>query len=193
MLGIDVSHSIDRNEYRMQVDGLAAAFRDPVIVEVLVREQVAVSVLQWSGAAEQEVSIPWQRMLSPTHVGRFQARIDGLKRPFAKSNTAVGNAIDAMVAEFPKVRDCQRRVIDFSGDGINNAGPLPIDARGRAKSGGIMINGLAIDRIGRSVTEYFKRHVIIGRGAFVMTAEGYHDYARAIRKKLLRELLPPVS
>ena len=98
-----------------------------------------------------------------------------------------------MVAQFQEVPDCARRVIDFSGDGINNAGPLPIDARGQALDRDITINGLAIDRVGRSVTQYYKGHVIAGRGAFVVTATGYWDYARAIRQKLFRELLPPSS
>jgi len=193
MLGIDVSHSIDTFEYQMQVDGLHKALKDPVIAEILIRDQVALAVMQWSGAAEQDLSLPWFRILSSEHLGQFTARVSNLTRPFSKSNTAVGNAIDAMVFQFSKVSDCQRRVIDFSGDGVSNAGPLPIDARGRAAAAEIMINGLAIDRVGRSVTEYFKRHVTVGRGSFVLTATGYRDYARAIKKKLLRELLQPLS
>ncbi len=193
VLGIDVSHSIDANEYRIQVDGLAEALRDPVIASTMVDLQIALTVVQWSGAAEQEVSIPWQRMLTRRHVARFENRVSALKRPFDASNTGVGAAIDVMLDQFDGVRDCKRRVIDFSGDGISNSGPPPLASRGRAKSMGVVINGLAIDRLGLSVTQYYRGHVATGRASFVETARGYRDYPRAIRKKLFREMLPPSS
>lgn len=193
MLGIDVSHSIDNGEYAFQVGGLAEALSDPVIASAMVELQVALAVMQWSGDGQQEVSIPWVRILTRQHLKAFQIRVRTLQRPWTKSNTAVGAAIRTMVNEFAEVPDCARRVIDFSGDGVNNAGELPIMPRGMAMNGNITINGLAIDRIGRSVTQYFKNHVIVGRGAFVITATGYRDYPRAIRTKLFRELLPPSS
>lgn len=193
MLGIDVSHSIDNGEYAFQVGGLAEALSDPVIASAMIDLQVALAVMQWSGNGEQELSIPWRRIVSQQGLRAFQAQVRTLRRPWTKSNTAVGDALSAMVAQFQEVPDCARRVIDFSGDGINNAGALPMAARGQALDRDITINGLAIDRVGRSVTQYYKGHVIAGRGAFVVTATGYWDYARAIKQKLFRELLPPSS
>jgi len=193
MLGIDVSHSIDNGEYAFQVGGLAEALSDPVVAAAMVELQVALAVTQWSGDGEQDISIPWTRIITSQQLKAFQARVRSLRRPWTKSNTAVGQAISTMVEQFSDVPDCARRVIDFSGDGINNAGVLPVGPRGMAMRQNITINGLAIDRVGRSVTEYFKRHVITGRGSFVITATGYRDYPRAIRAKLFQELLPPSS
>ncbi len=193
VLGIDVSHSIDTAEYRTQVQGLALALRDPVIASTLVEQQVALTVVQWSGAEQQDISIPWQRMLTSRHLARFEAQINALSRPWNNSNTGVGAALQKMLDQFDQVRDCKRRVVDFSGDGVSNAGPLPVDARSRAMAMGVVINGLAIDRVGLSVTNYYRRHVTTGRDSFVVTARGYHDYPRAIRTKLFRELLPPSS
>lgn len=193
MLGIDVSHSIDNGEYAFQVGGLAEALSDPVVASAMIDLQVALAVMQWSGDDEQDLSIPWSRIVSQQSLRAFQARVRTLRRPWSKSNTAVGAAISQMVAQFKDVPDCQRRVIDFSGDGINNAGVLPVRPRGEAMAQDITINGLAIDRVGRSVTQYFKGHVITGRGSFVVTATGYWDYPRAIKQKLFRELLPPSS
>lgn len=193
MLGIDVSHSIDNGEYAFQVGGLAEALGDPVVATTLVDLQAALAVTQWSGVDEQEVSIPWTRITTRQNLRAFQTRVRTLSRPWDDSNTAVGDAIRTMINQFADVPDCARRVIDFSGDGINNAGPDPVAARGLARQLGIVVNGLAIDRVGRAVTEYFKRHVIVGRGAFVITATGYWDYPRAIKTKLFRELLPPSS
>jgi len=133
VLGIDVSHSIDANEYRTQVTGLAEALRDPVIAATLVDLEVALTVVQWSGSDQQDISIPWQRMLTKRHITRFENRIRGLSRPWDSSNTGVGAALQKMLDQFDQVRDCQRKVIDFSGDGVSNAGPLPIAARGRAR------------------------------------------------------------
>ena len=193
VLGIDVSHSIDNNEYGFQRDGLVAALQDPVIVSTLVDLQVALTVVQWSGADEQEISIPWQRMLTKRHIERFRTRVQNLRRPWTHSNTAVGAALDEMLNQFDAVSDCARRVIDFSGDGVSNAGADPIAARTRAIARSVVINGLAIDRVGLSVTNYYQRHVTTGRDSFVITARGYADYPRAIRNKLFRELLPPSS
>lgn len=193
VLGVDVSNSIDASEYGFQVQGMAEALADPVIAEALAKAQAAVAVVQWSGAGQQEVSLPWLRVRNQRDIEALAFRIGLLARPYQKSDTAVGEALAAMVALMVDVPDCQRRVIDFSGDGVNNAGDPPADIRAVAVAAGIVINGLAIDRVGLSVTQYYRNHVIGGRGAFVMTARGYRDYARAIRAKLLRELAKPVS
>lgn len=193
VLGVDVSHSIDNGEYALQIGGMAEALSDPVIAEALVSQATAVTVIQWSGVGEQEVSIPWVQVRTKAAVRALAQRMRTLRRPWDSSNTAVGEALFFMANAFEAVPECGRRVIDFAGDGINNAGPLPVDARQRALREGITINGLAVDRIGLSVTQYFRGHVIAGRAAFVETARGYRDFPRAIRRKLFRELLPPSS
>ena len=193
VLGVDVSHSIDNTEYAFQIGGMAEALNDPVIAGALVEQQAAIAVVQWSGVAEQEISIPWTNIRVSSDVRALSQRMRTLARPWDSSNTAVGAAIDTMTGLIREGPRCARQVIDFSGDGINNSGPLPQEARGRAIRNGITINGLAIDRIGLSVTQYYRGHVITGRDSFVVTAKGFRDYPRAIRMKLFRELLPPSS
>ena len=78
----------------------------------------------------------------------------------------------------------------MSGDGATNAGPPAGAARNRAEQAGFEINGLAIESIGLSITEYYRRSVITRHG-FVVTARGHFDYVRAIREKVLRELVKP--
>lgn len=193
VMGVDVSHSIDNSEYGFQVIGMVEALDDPVIASALLDLNVAIAVVQWSGDGQQEVSIPWVRITTRQSLRALQMRLRTLRRPWSMSNTAVGAAITRMTSLFDEVSDCNRKVIDFSGDGINNSGPLPNEPRHAAHAAGITINGLAIDRIGLSVTQYYKGHVLVGRNAFVVTARGYRDYPKALRKKLLRELLPPSS
>ncbi|MDO9525987.1 MAG: DUF1194 domain-containing protein [Gemmobacter sp.] len=190
MLAMDVSGSVDPAEYRLQVDGLALALADPSVRDVLVQGQVALSVMQWSGVGSQAVVLPWQRMLSADQVDRFAAATRAMTRAFAVSDTAVGAALDFALAGFAPVSDCRRRVIDMSGDGNENVGFTIGRARSAAQASGTEVNGLAIEGMGLSITNFYRNQVIT-KGGFVETARGHLDYARAIRAKMLRELTKP--
>ena len=192
VLAIDVSGSIDAGDYQLQGDGLAAALADPEVTEALVRGQVALAVVQWSGAGEQEIVLPWQRMLAPKDVSRFAARAAAIPRSFRRSDTAVGQAIRFATAQFAAVPDCRRKVIDISGDGQENAGFTDARARREAIADEITINAIAIEEPGPAfpITNYFHNRIITGDG-FVVSARGYQDYARTLRLKLLRELIQP--
>lgn len=194
VLAIDISGSIDAGEYALQVQGLAEALRDPEVSEALVRGQVALAVVHWSGVGAQALALPWQRMLDPGAVARFADRARALPRAFTASDTAVGEAIAFSAAQFAAVSDCRRRVIDISGDGPENAGFTVARARQSAQADGIEINAIAIEDMGASapITAFYRRWAIT-RGGFVMTARGLGDYPRAIREKLIRELTRPAS
>ncbi len=208
VLAMDISGSIDGAEFTLQVQGLADALDDPEVSDALVKGQVALAVVQWSGVGQQALVITWQRMLSPGEVARLGTEVRGLTRAFAASDTAVGEAIAFSTAQFAAVPDCRRRVIDLSGDGPENAG-FVIDmfsdgsqttgntvsrARQFAQKQGIEINAIAIEDMGNSspISSFYKRWAIT-KGGFVMTARGLRDYSRAIREKLLREVTKPIS
>jgi Ca-activated chloride channel family protein len=187
LLSMDVSNSIDPGEYRLQVDGLAAALADPVIAEILVRDRVALAVVQWSGVEHQMLALPWRQMLSPAHVAGFSDEVRGMRRAFILSDTAPAEALHFALNQFAEAPDCTRKVIDVSGDGTPNAGGEVGRARQRAERAGVTVNGLAIEGLGVAITNFYRRRVITGDG-FVVTARGYRDYARAIREKILREI-----
>ncbi|HKK98477.1 MAG TPA: DUF1194 domain-containing protein [Marivita sp.] len=187
ILAMDVSQSVDPGEYRLQIDGLAAALRDPEIAEILVRDQVALSVLQWSGVDAQEVVLDWTQMLSPSHVQLFANAVQQVPRAFVMSNTAPAEAMSTALAHFETGPNCARRVLDMSGDGTPNAGGEVKRLRRQAERSGVTINGLAIEGLGRAITNFYMRNVITSDG-FVETARGHRDYARAIRRKILREI-----
>ena len=192
VLAIDVSSSIDIGEYKFQTHGLADALLDPEIADVLVLHQVALSVVQWSGAEEGDLTIPWRRMLSYGEVRDFSTRVREMPRTWEGSNTAVGDAIAFSAAQFDRVSDCGRKVIDVSGDGSSNAGLNAASESRKAEAAGIEINGIAIDIIGASITAFYERFVVTSEG-FVITSRGFSDYPRSIREKLLRELIKPGS
>ncbi len=192
VLAIDVSSSISGGEYRFQVDGLAEALMQPEVQNVLLTDQIALAVVQWSGDDEQELSISWRRMLSAAEIRDFAQQVRSMDRKWDEGRTAIGNAITFSAAQFDAVRDCKRRVIDISGDGASNSGLETSSQRLIAQNAGIEINGLAIDRVGVAITSFFERFVVT-RGGFVMTSRGYSDYPRVIRAKLLREFVKPSS
>lgn len=187
ILAMDVSQSVDPGEYRLQIDGLAAALRDPEISEILVRDEVALSVIQWSGVDAQEVSLDWTQMISPSHVQLFASAVERLPRAFVMSNTAPAEAMNKALRHFDRAPDCTRRIIDMSGDGTPNAGGEVRQMRRAAERAGVTVNGLAIEGLGRAITNFYQRSVITADG-FVETARGHRDYARAIRRKILREI-----
>jgi hypothetical protein len=81
-----------------------------------------------------------------------------------------------------------RRVIDVSGDGVNNRGRLADEARDDAVRAGVSINGLPILALDPDLEQYYKDNVIGGPGAFVIAAENYETFADAVLKKLVTEI-----
>jgi hypothetical protein len=88
-----------------------------------------------------------------------------------------------------------RRVIDFSGDSINNwSGPAIAAARAEVLAAGITINGLPIlrpddpGRSGSNLEAAYAEQIIGGPGAFVVTADSRASFAAAVRRKLILEI-----
>lgn len=194
LLAIDVSGSIDAGEYRLQSGGLADALLDPEVAEVLVQGQVALAVVHWSGSGEQALVQPWQRMLTADAVRRFSDAARAMPRAFRASDTAVGQAITAALAQFPAVADCRRRVIDISGDGPENAGFTVARARTDAIAAGVEINAIAIEDAGlpAPIAAFYAKWVITP-GGFVVVARGLQAYPETLRLKLLRELVKQIG
>ena len=187
ILTIDVSNSVDTGEYRVQTDGLADALQDPEIINKMVDGNTHVAVVQWSGAARQEVSIPWTRIRTSMYAARLASAAEQIPRAFVLSDTAPAEAIMFSLDLFSQVPDCKNKVIDISGDGTPNAGSQTRDARNVAERAGVTINAIAIESMGLAITGFYKGAVIT-RNGFVLTARTHREYPDAIRRKILREL-----
>ena len=188
VLAVDISGSVDANEYRVQMDGLAEGLRDGVVSEAMVRGQARVVLLQWSGSTRQEVSIPWVEITGFAAVEALATRIEQVERPWRNYSTAIGEALDLGLTQFETVPDCKRRVIDLSGDGTSNEGRLPSEIHPALQGANVTVNALAIEESDADLTSYYFEHVIQGEGAFVATATTFADYPSRIRMKLLREV-----
>lgn len=192
-LAVDVSGSVDKHEYAIQMDGLAVALRDPIVVEALVRGKARLKLVQWTGTSRQHVTIPWTPIESFTDVERFADMVGSDPRVWRNYSTAIGEALLFTMADFDEVADCSRKLIDLSGDGPSNEGLEPGEVREELKKRGIVVNAIAIEASEPDLTDYFFENVIYGNGAFVVTASSFTDYPEKIRKKLLREVTQQTS
>lgn len=193
ILTVDVSGSIDHEEYRLQMDGLAAALEDSTVADALVDARAQVAIVQWSGASRQDVTVPWRRMRSLAAVSDLAQDVRQADRPWRHFSTAIGEMLAHVAPLFDQVQ-CAHKVVDVSGDGVSNEGRIPDEQRNALVMSGVRINALAI--LGASdedLTAYFRKHVIGGLNAFVYEAKSYADYPETIRRKLLDEIAEPVS
>src|SRR5687767_2510327 len=98
ILAIDVSNSVDDAEYRLQIDGLAYALRDPIVVGALVEGRVALAVMQWSGPLDQHISASWHVIAAPADALRLADTVLTLPRSFVGSGTAPAEAVRRALA-----------------------------------------------------------------------------------------------
>lgn len=181
-------------EFELQIGGLAAAFRDPAVLEAIKNLEplgVAIGVTQWGGPGESRIVVPFTHIRTVRDAKAFGYKVSLGSRTFYAASTSITQAIDDGMALLDSNGFAgQRLVIDISGDGADNSGGNLEEARQAAQAARITINGLAIESEEAGLTQYYKDHVITGAESFVVTAQDFADYARAIREKLIRELRP---
>ncbi|EFH11916.1 VWA domain-containing protein, partial [Teichococcus cervicalis] len=98
-LAVDVSASVDYDEFGLMVGGLANAFRQEDIAAACSagpRGAVAVAVLFWSSA--QEVAVPWMRLDGADSAAALAEAIDNAPRLPAPGATALGPGMAAGLA-----------------------------------------------------------------------------------------------
>ncbi len=196
VIALDVSRSVDRDEYALMRDGIASAFLDEEVRQLIewMPGGLMVTVTQWGGEGQQRQAVPWQRIEGKAGIVRFVEAFTAQSRGFWMADTAVSEALIHADGMFNAAADqCRRQVIDVSGDGIANAGTQVAPIARLIGSKGVTINGLVITGASPDPVSFFESQVIGGPFAFVETANSYADYPRAMKRKLLRELTPAVA
>jgi len=201
VLAMDVSSSVDEREFDLQKHGLARAFRHPLVAKAIARghfKRIAVASVQWAGYSEQRIVLPWRIVGTPVEAAAYAAELAVMPRVYTGGATHIKGIIQfgsglALSAPYAALR----RVVDVSGDGIDNVSgpPDPVArlaavraARTEAVRAGVTLNGLAIANEEPHLAKYFENTLIGGPGAFVVSARNYDDYPRAILLKLIREI-----
>jgi pyruvate/2-oxoacid:ferredoxin oxidoreductase beta subunit len=203
VLAVDTSTSVDEKEFALQTQGLAEAFLHPDVVNAIRlagRNGVAVSVVHWAGQGAQATAVDWFVVRDSTSAAALSRRIAATTRALNGMTDIAGVLQFSMRSILSNDLDGARRVIDVSGDGTGDAGK-DAAARDAALAQGIVVNGLVINNVDYSLGElanidlysHYRDYVIGGPGAFLMTAKDYDDFRVAIRRKLVREIIGPVS
>ncbi len=198
-LALDVSGSVDQEEYRTQMNGLADALSDKDVREALFSNPgapVALAVYEWSSSSYQRLVQDWVTITDQAILSALVARLRSWQRAPAPEATGLGAAMEYGNALIRRNPGCWHGVLDISGDGKNNDWPTPRDLKAKGNLAGIGINALVVTKTGQTIMPpesgelvvYFQALVIQGPNAFVEVAQGFEDYARAMRRKLLKEL-----
>jgi hypothetical protein len=197
VLAVDCSSSVDAADFRIQMDGIAAALRNPLLREAIKsgeRGRIALSLVQWSGLKSQVIALPWRLLGSGADLEIVAREIEAAQRQWQPGGTGLAAAIDFSVGVVGTLASpAERWVIDVSGDGEDNEGGDTLAARNRANALGITINGLPIVSGSRRLFGYYRDQVIGGTGAFLVPAANIMSFHDSILRKLLREIRRPVS
>ena len=193
-LAVDVSRSIDSQDYIIQTDGLAGALEDKDVRAAIFGPEgkVALAIYYWSGKGYQDLVQPWVILDSPEALDAAIWAVRRTPRPDAPLATALGDALSYGAWLMGDAPDCERRVIDVAGDGRNNEGISVARTYEREDFTGITVNGLAVGEHEADIVAYYHDELIRGPGAFVEVAPEQSDYPEAIHRKLLRELEGPM-
>ncbi len=199
VLAVDISYSMDMEELALQRDGYAQALISHEFLTALrggMHGKVAVTYVEWAGAGEQRIIVPWRLVDSAASAEQLSQEIAAapLRRAY---RTSISGALrfSAPLFETSGYKGI-RRVIDVSGDGANNQGPLVTLTRDEVVAQGITINGLPIllKRLNAATMDivdldiYYEDCVIGGPGAFVVPLHDKAKFSEAIRTKLVLEI-----
>ena len=200
VLAVDISMSMDPDEQKLQREGYVAAFRDANIIRAIrsgQRGRIAVTYFEWAGPQAQTVLMPWQIIDSEASSFAFADAL--LNQPYSRrARTSISSALMFARNLFAETSfRAGRNVIDVSGDGVNNSGPLLAVTRTLIMNEGFVINGLPIlvrPTMHWSMWDapdldlYYAKCVVGGPGSFSIPIETLEGFAAATRQKLLLEI-----
>ncbi|MEO1205339.1 MAG: DUF1194 domain-containing protein [Pseudomonadota bacterium] len=194
VVAVDVSNSVDDKRYRLQLKGIADALEDPGVISAILngpRSAILVSIVAWSD--KPEIALPWMMISSPEEARGVAQRVRRLPR-YGGEFTCMARMLrfvtDKVLPQTPV--NSFRSVVDVSGDGRDNCNPdQPVAAiRDELASYGTTINGLPILSGSQKDTleQWYTENVKGGVGSFILPANGFEDFGRAIRQKFVVEI-----
>jgi hypothetical protein len=195
VLAVDVSASMDRDEFLVQRRGYVEAIRHPDILRAIQagrHRRIALTYVEWSAQSWQKVTVPWQVIKDEASAAAFAATLEEQPLEIGRG-TSISAAIDFASALLESNSyESGRSVIDISGDGPNNFGEPVVAARDEAVTGGVVVNGLPIlikpSPLVPDVAAYYTGCVIGGPGAFALPVKTIGEFAEAIRRELIMEI-----
>jgi hypothetical protein len=191
-LMVDASGSVNQTRFELQKRGYVAALRDPKVLGAILggrAQSIAIALVQWTGPFLQRQVLPWTLVKDEASANSAAAIIEQTPRQLFGGGTSISGAVDYAMSLFSQSPfKSERRVIDVSGDGANNAGRSMTRARDEAVNADVTINGLPILAFEPYLDEYYRDYVIGGPGAFMIVAKDFESFGDAILKKMIVEI-----
>ncbi len=215
IVAIDVSNSVDDTRYKLQMEGIAQALEDPGVIEAIVggaKGGILFSLVTW--ADQPTWNLPWMHIASEADAKAVAKKVRALPRQggeFTCMARLMRVVSDKIVPQIPS--KAAKVVLDVSGDGRDNCNSQePIEqVRDELVKYGVTVNGLPIlagegpemvipgaapsaqsylpeKRSVDPLEQWFIDNVKGGPGSFVLPANGYADFGRAIRQKFVLEV-----
>ncbi len=199
MLAVDISYSMDTDEQALQREGYAAALTSPEFLNAVrqgLHGKIVATYVEWAGAAEQKIVVPWRVIEDRESAENFAHEI--ANTPYRRAyRTSISGVLQFAAPLFAQSgQRGLRRVIDVSGDGANNHGTPVTMARDEVLAGGVTINGLPImlkrpssaSMDIENLDVYYEDCVIGGPSAFVIPIHDRAQFKEATRTKLVLEV-----
>lgn len=189
-LSVDVSGSVDANEFNLQKTGYVQAFQDAAVQAAIASKPngVAVALGQWSSSANSPLAVGWTLLTDAASSNAFAAAINAMARQSAGA-TCVACGINAAVNELQNNAYTGPGIIDVSGDGQDNVVGTAATAAARNAAAllGIKINGLPILTDDPNLGVWYQTNVQTANG-FTLPAASFDDFDQAVQQKIVREI-----
>jgi len=194
---LDVSSSINAQETALQINGTAEALKSPAVLSAIQNGKlgrIAVLVFLWADGSYPEV-LSWRVIASQADAEAASAEVAGrLDQMVKASDKSVGtltnlsgamdNALKLLKAA-PFVSD--RRLVNIVGNGEDNVGEDPLQARADLIAAGATINGVIVGG-DKAVVAYYRHNVIGGKHAFTRVASTPEDVVGVMISKFVSEI-----
>ncbi len=194
VLAVDVSGSVDDSRFSLQMEGIARAFEDRDVQNTILSGPygaLLVTLVNWS--QKPQIAVPWRVITSPADAMAFAAHVRRAPRraeDFTCMSLMMQVVGEKLLPLMPVPAD--RLVVDISGDGRDNCNPrTTVDSmRDGLVADNVTVNGLPIreGREAETIAPWYEQHVIGGAASFLLPANGYQDFGRAIRQKFIIEI-----
>jgi hypothetical protein len=158
-----------------------------------------VSIIFWGSEGLSKPQSHWVYIKDAAAAESFARIVEAMPRAVT-GDTGLGAGLLAAVRKFESLGQCAiRKVVNVSGDGEENRvfrrqrnSPAPVQVRDLAEFSEVEINALAIVNEEKDLADYYASNVITGPDAFVMEVTQCEDVARAMQRRLIREIGPRV-
>jgi hypothetical protein len=204
--GLDISDSISSEERLLQLKGMAEAIRAPAVLEAIQRGRhgcVGFAMFDWYHSTFPVV-VPWTAVCTARDAAGVSDRISARLsvnielearqawtfypgRPTDLSEALEHAAQELHAAPFATTRT----IINIIGNGADNVGEGPVSVRDQIVGQGGIINGIVIGA-DKETVDYYRREVIGGANAFVLSIEQPGDAVDILVRKLLGDIVAAV-